>query len=59
MRLLALTVALAATAGALYLLASRAEPVPIQPGLPMDEIDDDSRARLEHVLSEAERQGGN
>ena len=65
-RFLALTLGLAAAATALYLLASGSGRTPVASGPPLDEIDAESRARLERVLLNSDvelrpgsdRQGG-
>jgi hypothetical protein len=54
MRLLALTLGLAAAAATLYLLVSSTGRMPEASGPPLDEIDAESRARLERVLRDAD-----
>jgi hypothetical protein len=58
-RFLALTLGLAAAAAALYLIASDSGRTPAASGPPLDEIDGESRARLERVLREADAEHRN
>ena len=56
-RFLALTFGLAIAAAALYMLVSGGPPSPVASEPPSAEIDAASRAKLEHVLEQAETQG--
>jgi hypothetical protein len=57
-RLFALILGLAVAGAALYLLVTDRQPPSAASPSPSDEIDDASRAKLERVLEEAEREGG-
>ena len=58
MRLVVLTFGLAVAAAVLYLLVSDGPPPPVASRPPSAEIDDASREKLERVLEQAERPGG-